>query len=44
MAKIQIFHTGQVNVSKALPFKDKTKNPNPFQLTLLSSYGRQNRL
>ena len=42
--KIKIFHTGMVNVSNALPFKDKIKNPNPLQLTSLSSYGRKNRI
>lgn len=42
--KIKIFHTGKVFVSPALPFKDKIKNPNPFQLSLLSSYGRKNRI
>ena len=42
--KIKIFHTGKVYVSNSLPFKDKIKNPNPLQLTLLSSYGRKNRV
>ena len=42
--KIKIFHTGKVYVSSSLPFKDKIKNPNPVQLSLLSSYGRKNRI
>ncbi len=42
--KIRIFHTGTVCVSPSLPFKDKEKDPNPFQMTLLSSYGRRNRV
>ena len=42
--KIKILHTGKVYVSNSLPFKDKIKNPTPFQLTSLSSYGRQNRI
>ena len=44
MTKIKVFHTGQVNVSYSLPFKDEVNNPNPLQLTLLSSYGRRNRI
>ena len=44
MIKIHVFHTGKVYVSHALPFKDKIKNPNPFQLSLLSLYGRKNRI
>lgn len=42
--KIRIFHTGTVCVSPSLPFKDKENAPNPFQMTLLSSYGRRNRV
>ena len=42
--KIRVFQTGRVYVSHSLPFKDKLKNPNPLQLTLLSSYGRKNRI
>ena len=42
--RIKILHTGKVYVSIALPFKDAAKNPNPLQLTLLSSYGRRNRV
>ena len=42
--KIRVFHTGKVYVSKALPFKDAEKNPNPFQLTILTPYGRRNRV
>lgn len=42
--KIKIFHTGKVYVSHSLPFKDKVKNPNPIQLSLLSLYGRKNRI
>ena len=42
--KIKILHTGKVYVSSALPFKDKVKNPNPVQLSLLSLYGRRNRI
>ncbi len=42
--KIKILHTGKVYVSNSLPFKDKVKNPNPFQLSLLSLYGRRNRV
>ncbi len=42
--KIRVFHTGKVYVSHALPFKDRAKNPNPFQLSLLSLYGRRNRI
>lgn len=42
--KIRIFHTGTVCVSPSLPFKDKENDPNPFQMTLLSSYGRRNRV
>lgn len=44
MAKIKIFHTGKVYVSHALPFKDSVKNPNPVQLSLVSLYGRKNRI
>ncbi len=44
MIKINVFHTGKVYVSPALPFKDKVKSPNPFQLSLLSLYGRKNRI
>ncbi len=39
MIKINVIHTGKVYVSPALPFKDKIKNPNPLQLSLLSLYG-----
>ena len=42
--KIRVLQTGKVYVSQALPFKDRAKNPNPFQLSLLSSYGRRNRI
>lgn len=42
--KIKVLHTGKVLVSPALPFKDKVKNPNPVQLSLLSLYGRRNRV
>lgn len=42
--RIHVFHTGCVCVSPALPFKDKVKNPNPVQLTLLASYGRRQRV
>ncbi len=42
--KIKIFHTGKVYVSNSLPFKDSVKNPNPVQLSLLSLYGRKNRV
>ena len=35
---------GKVYVSSALPFKDLEKNPSPFQLSLLSLYGRRNRI
>jgi glyoxylase-like metal-dependent hydrolase (beta-lactamase superfamily II) len=42
--RIHVFHTGCVCVSPGLPFKDAEKNPNPVQLTLLSSYGRKQRL
>ncbi len=42
--KIRVIHTGKVYVSSALPFKDAVKNPNPLQLTLLSLYGRRNRI
>ena len=42
--RIHVFHTGRVCVSPGLPFKDAEKNPNPVQLTLLSSYGRKQRL
>ncbi len=44
MIKIHVIHTGKVYVSPALPFKDAVKNPNPLQLTLLSLYGRRNRI
>lgn len=44
MIKIHVIHTGKVYVSPALPFKDSIKNPNPLQLTLLSLYGRRNRI
>ena len=44
MIKVSVIHTGKVYVSPALPFKDKIKNPNPFQLSLLSLYGRKNRI
>ena len=42
--KIHVFHTGTVHVSKALPFKDAKKNPNPIQLTSITPYGRKNRI
>lgn len=42
--RLRVFQTGRVYVSQALPFKDRAKNPNPFQLSLLSSYGRKNRI
>ena len=42
--RIRVFQTGKVYVSHALPFKDKMKNPNPLQLSLLSLYGRRNRI
>ncbi len=44
MIKIHVMHTGTVYVSPALPFKDAEKNPNPFQLSLLSLYGRRKRI
>lgn len=44
MAKIKIFHTGKVYVSNSLPFKGSVKNPNPIQLSILSPYGRKNRI
>ena len=44
MIKIHVMHTGKVYVSSALPFKDVEKNPNPVQLSLLSLYGRRNRI
>ena len=44
MIKVDVMHTGKVYVSSALPFKDKVKNPSPFQLSLLSLYGRRNRI
>ena len=42
--KIRVIHTGKVYVSVALPFKDAKKNPNPLQLSILSLYGRRNRI
>lgn len=42
--RIHVFHTGRVCVSPGLPFKDKEKNPHPVQLTLLSAYGRRQRI
>lgn len=42
--KIHVLHTGKVHVSKALPFKDKKKNPNPIQLTSITPYGRKHRI
>ena len=42
--RIRVLQTGKVYVSHALPFKDKLKNPNPLQLSLLSLYGRRNRI
>ena len=42
--KIRVLQTGKVYVSHALPFKDSAKNPNPLQLSLLSLYGRRNRI
>ena len=44
MIKIHVMHTGKVYVSSALPFKDAEKNPSPLQLSLLSFYGRRNRI
>ena len=44
MIKVSVIHTGKVYVSPALPFKDKIKNPNPLQLSLLSLYERRNRI
>lgn len=42
--RIRVIQTGKVYVSHALPFKDAAKNPNPLQLSLLSLYGRRNRI
>ena len=42
--RVKVFQTGKVFVSQALPFKDALKNPNPLQLTLLTPYGRKNRI
>ena len=42
--RISVIQTGKVYVSHALPFKDKNKNPNPLQMSLLSLYGRRNRI
>ena len=42
--RIHVLQTGKVYVSHALPFKDAAKNPNPLQLSLLSLYGRRNRI
>ena len=42
--RIRVLQTGKVYVSHALPFKDSAKNPNPLQLSLLSLYGRRNRI
>ena len=42
--RISVLQTGKVYVSHALPFKDAAKNPNPLQLSLLSLYGRRNRI
>lgn len=42
--RVHVFHTGTVHVSKALPFKDAEKNPNPLQLTSLTPYGRRTRI
>lgn len=42
--RIRVLQTGKVYVSPALPFKDAAKNPNPLQLSLLSLYGRSNRI
>lgn len=42
--RIRVFHTGRVCVSPGLPFKDTKNNPNPLQLTLLSAYGRRQRI
>ena len=44
MIKIYVMHTGKVYVSSALPLKDTEKNPSPLQLSLLSFYGRRNRI
>ena len=42
--RIRVLQTGKVYVSHALPFKDAAKNPNPLQMSLLSLYGRRNRI
>ena len=42
--RIHVLQTGKVYVSHALPFKDAAKNPNPLQMSLLSLYGRRNRI
>lgn len=44
LVRIRVLQTGKVYVSHALPFKDAAKNPNPLQLSLLSLYGRRNRI
>ncbi len=44
LVRIRVLQTGKVYVSHALPFKDAAKNPNPLQMSLLSLYGRRNRI
>jgi len=41
--KIHVLHTGEVCVSPGLPYYD-AKVKSPFQLGILSSYGRKNRI
>lgn len=42
--KIHILHTGKVCVSPGLPFRDTIRNPNPVQLSVLTHYGRKERI
>lgn len=42
--KIHVLHTGKVCVSPGLPFRDVKKNPTPVQLSILTPYGRKNRI
>ncbi|MBR0271749.1 MAG: N-acyl homoserine lactonase family protein [Methanobrevibacter sp.] len=43
MIKIHVLHTGYVNISESLAFRDEVKKPSLPQLSILSSYGRKNR-
>lgn len=44
MMKIHVLNTGFVRISKSLAFRDVKNNPSLAQLSIISSYGRKNRM